>query len=426
MDSQNYIFTKAIKKILAIEFISNLAILIAHIAIPWWIVTVGGVKDIAIYGAALGFTSFCALPLLSPIGDRCEKRLVILLGLGLFLFGGGAVALFASHGIYHIWGLIAAGVITELAHALIQPATSNIVTELADAEQLPAIVAKQKGVQSLVRLSGPLLSGGVLAFLSISAALWLHVFFALLALGLSFFLPKSLNIKPAGSGFAQWFLELRQGALASWSIPLERNWNIVNAVSWLFAGPAIGMLVPLKIQSLHLGGWWFGYTEAGLGVGILIGSFGLSNWLISRLGRYHVRVAAGIAQGLMLALLAMCENPLLIVLLFFLTGISNSALVLGGVTHRMLARPPEFRSRMMSVSMASSRLASSGGPLLAGACLMYLPLNNVYFLFGLLSAIVASALALTPGFKGFMSLSHAEVSNWYGREYPQAFHIQFK
>ena len=50
--------------------------------------------------------------------------------------------------------------------------------------------------------------------------------------------------------------------------------------------PSLGMLVALKVASLHLAGNWFGISEAVLSGGMLCGTLGGSSWLAARLGRF--------------------------------------------------------------------------------------------------------------------------------------------
>jgi hypothetical protein len=86
-----------------------------------------------------------------------------------------------------------------------------------------------------------------------------------------------------------------------WIVPLERGWTLVNFLVWIFQGPAVGMLIPLKVQSLGLSGLWLGVCEAALSIGLLLGSFRGSDALVSRFGRFNVRVGAAMCEGLALA-----------------------------------------------------------------------------------------------------------------------------
>jgi len=208
---------------------------------------------------------------------------------------------------------------------------------------------------------------------------------------------------------------------ANWRIPLERGWILVNFSSWLFLMPCFTMLVPLKVRSLGLGGAWLGLCEAALSLGMLLGSLGGSAWMVARFGRFNTRVGAAVVQGVGLALAGATSHGPLLVAGFVVAGFMNAAMVLVGMTHRMLARPQAFRARMVASSITMTNIAAMIGPALAGLALLRLPVAAVFVAFGLAGAFCALGLGLVPGFRAFMALEHEQVDNFYGRYFPQAF-----
>jgi MFS family permease len=127
---------------------------------------------------------------------------------------------------------------------------------------------------------------------------------------------------------------------------------------------------------------------------------------------------------LLLAVVGASGWPWLLPLAFFACGLANSALVLTGLSHRMLARPLAYRTRLTAVSFTLSSLGSSLGPALVGWALHHASLSTVYIACGLFAGGSALMLTRVPRFKEFMSLDHAQVADWYAREYPQAFATQ--
>jgi MFS family permease len=204
-------------------------------------------------------------------------------------------------------------------------------------------------------------------------------------------------------------------------VKLERNWTLINVLSWLFIGPAIGILVPIKIHALGLSGGWLGACEASLSMGMLAGAMGGVEILQRTFSRYALRASGAIMQGVCLALVGYLQNPWLLLVAFLLCGMSNAVLVLIGMTHRMLARPRAYRARMSSVAMMATQISGSIGPAIAGMALAQYDLNAVYITFGLLGGGIAGAIALVPGFKKFMALDHVHVNDWYAKQYPHAF-----
>jgi MFS family permease len=218
-----------------------------------------------------------------------------------------------------------------------------------------------------------------------------------------------------------WREELVAGMRANWRIPIERGWILANFLSWIFLGPTMTMLVPLKVQALGLSGLWLGLCEAGLSLGLLLGSLGGSQWLVDRLGRFATRVGSAVLQGLALALAGATGSPVLLVACFALAGALNAAMTLVGKTHRMLARPLAYRSRMIASAVTTTHVAGMIGPALAGLALLHAGVAAVYVVFGVLGGLSALTLAFVPGFRAFMALGHEQVDNYYERTYPRAF-----
>jgi MFS family permease len=327
----------------------------------------------------------------------------------------------ASAGAYHFWAVLLAGMVETIALSMVGPATNSITAELVPAQELSLAMSLQKSAQSLGRLLGPALGGAVIAWGSIAAALWLHFVLLTFAMLMALRIPSTSVGSHATYGLRHWRDDLYAGLKTSLLVKLERDWTLINVLSWLFIGPAIGMLVPIKIHALGLSGGWLGACEAALSLGMLAGAMGGVEILQRTVSRFALRVGGAVMQGASLALVGYLQHPWLLLLAFMLCGLANSVSVLIGMTHRMLARPQAYRGRMSAVSMMATQLSGSIGPAIAGMALAQYDLNTVYITFGVLGSTVAGAIAFVPGFKELISLDHAHVANWYARRYPQAF-----
>ncbi|HET7868060.1 MAG TPA: MFS transporter [Burkholderiaceae bacterium] len=398
-----------------------LSLMVGQVVLPWWIAQEGGAADLALYGTALSAISFIGMPLLSPLGDRHAKRRLIAIGLAAFALATTAIAGVASLGHYHLGALIGLQMVPVLAMAVILPTSASLSAELVPAASLSQALSAQQSAQSLGRMIGPALGGVVLAAVGTALTLWMQGLLLLAAAALASRLPSRDMQASAGQPRAAWWADLRAGVKANWAIPLERGWILVNGVSWMFLFPAFTLLVPLKVQSLGLSAVWLGFCEAALSLGMLAGALGLSAWWARRQGRYATRVTAALLQGCALGVAGLSEHPGVLVAAFAVAGLANSAVVLVGMTQRMLARPLAFRARMAAGTIMTAQMAATLGPALAGLALTHWPVATVHASFGVLGAIASLGLAVVPGFRAFMALDAAEVEGWYGRAYPAAF-----
>lgn len=398
-----------------------LAEMVGYITLPWWIVHRGGAHDLATYSVSVAIITIFAMPLLSPLGDRYAKRPQIAWGLCTLMVVAFTLATLASLSDYRLMPLICIGVVSVIAKAFIDPASSTISAELLPANRLGEALRLRKSTQAAGRALGPALAGATLALGGIAATFWMNGILLGVAAYVTLQLPSQSQHREHHRSLARWWNDLRAGLHAKWIVPLERGWTLVNFLVWIFQGPAVGMLIPLKVQSLGLSGLWLGACEAALSIGLLLGSFRGSDALVSRFGRFNVRVGAAMCEGLALAASGWVHSPIVLVLAFTCVGFANASVGLVGATHRSLAIPQNFRVRILAASMMTTQIAGILGPMIAGAALTHWPVGEVYTCFGLATCLLAFGFVLIPRSREFFALNHDQVKDWFRHEYPHAF-----
>jgi len=403
------------------DALTLLAMMVGQVALPWWIAQSGGAHDLSVYGVLVAAMSFVALPLLSPFADRHSKRSLMTVGLAGFGIATAAMAAFATLSHYRLDVVVAIEAITVLAGALVMPASNSIVTELVPPAGLSQALGLQQTAQASGRLVGPAIAGAVLAATGTGPTLWLGALLLCAAALLATRLPRPDRAATGARPSGRWIDEVRVGLRVNWAIPLERGWVICNFVGAVFMFPCVAMLAPLKVQSLGLSAAWLGWCEAGMSLGLLVGSLGPASWWARASGRFGARVGGSAGIGLALALAGLTTERHVLVACFAVVGLCAATTTLVGKTHRMLARPLAYRARMSAAAIMTITVAQTLGPALAGVALAHWSVRAVYVGFGLMSALSALGFFLVPGFRRFMALSHDEVDDWYGRTYPQAF-----
>ncbi|WP_428503735.1 MFS transporter [Roseateles sp.] len=412
-------FSGPFRLLLISDSLMLLSLMVGHVAVPWWVASEGGAAHLAIFAASMAGASFIALPLLSPMGDRVDKKLLISGGLALMAIEGLVLAGLAQAGIYHLGWIMALELCAVVAMAAIMPASFSIVAELLPASQLTEGLGLQKSAQAIGRLMGPALGGAVLALAGTAAALWLHA--VLLALAAALALRIKAATPAPGASERHWLQDLRAGLAAKWKMPLERGWTFVSFLVMIFFSPGIGMLVPLKVQSLGLSGAWLGVCEAGLSAGMLLGSLGGSVWVAQRIGRFNASVWAILIEGISMLGIGLTHQPLLIVLGFAVFGACIATVQMVGHTHRMLAIPQAYRSRMTAVNMMVMQVSGVLGPGLAGVALLQIGVDWIYAVFGLGLFLVGLGYRWVPGYRDFLNLPHEQAEGLYARQHPSLF-----
>jgi hypothetical protein len=234
-------------------------------------------------------------------------------------------------------------------------------------------------------------------------------------------IPRSTAVTARRRGVAAWWRDLRAGLAAKWLMPMERGWTVVNFAVWIFQGPAVGLLIPVKVQSLGLQGGWLGLCLGAMSVGVLLGSVFGSQRLVDRFGRFRVRVGLGLAEGLALAAVGLAASPWWMVVGLMMAGFCNASMALVGATHRALAIPQAYRVRLFAAGAMTTQIAGAIGPALVGMALARHDVARVYAAWGLLMATCVLGLLAVPRLKEFLTLGHDEIADWYRREYPAIF-----
>lgn len=409
-----------VRLLLLSELLCLLAGALGQVAVAWWIAQRGGASDLARYGAVMALCALLATPLMSPLGDRWPKRRLVRLGSACLVLDALALALLACSGHYRLGLLCACSALSIVANAVLLPAKANILPELVEIGQLPEAIRLRRGAQALGGLLGPGLGGAALAAGGVITALTLNLLMFGIAAVAAFRLGQpQFPARPAAAG--GWLGDMQAGLRAKWCVPLDRWWTLTGALMMVFLLPAIGMLLPLRVQSLGLSSVWYGACGAALSLGLLVGVLGLADRLIARLDRVRAMFAALTLCALAVAGMGLCDWGPALVLLFALVGGGMSVTQMVGQTHRLLAMPEDFRSRMTAGNLATAQLSAALGPALAGLLLQHASVAAVYLWMAAGFTLSGLLLLAVPELRPFLRLDHEAVKNWYGRNYPKAF-----
>lgn len=404
------------------ELLTLLCIGVWNVALSWWIATNGGARDLAIYGVALSGSSIFFTFVPSPLGDRYNKRTVILYSRTALLVSGIALASMCSSNHYNLVHIVWVVLAGSAAMAVVLPACAAVPADVVKIEHLPLALSLQKSVQSIGRTIGPALAGGMLAFADMSISFWVMVFLgglsALSTLPVSKLGVHHLTMKSPKS----WHKDLHAGLRAKWEILIERYWSLLSLAFFSAFLPATGMLLPLLVRHHGLTGGWYGLIDVGYAVGMVFGFV----WLTQRLNQRVGRVIAGVIglsfTGVSIAAAGLVAAPPLLVVAFFGAGAGFAVHNLNGQTHRTLAIPAPYRVRLMAINVMSYQLASAIGAAITGWLLAaHITPETLYVAYGAIILVVGVSFAWIPGYTHFMSLHHEKADCFYGKQRPDLF-----
>ncbi|MGM9488438.1 MFS transporter [Ideonella sp. YS5] len=416
-----FVSNRALRVVLLTDFFFLLSELSAVVILPWWITSRGGAHAIAAFSVTLAIATFFVAPAVSPFGDRICKGRQITWGLGCLCLVAAAQVGLSFAGVFSLPALTTLAVVQVLAASFVNPARDAVLTELLPQAQLPVAIRMRKTTLAISGILGPLLAGAAMGSAGVTGALCFYGGLLAVALVTGSRIPRATASRSQRKGLGGWWSELRAGLAAKWLVPMERGWTLVNFAVWIFQGPAVGLLIPIKVHSLGLPGHWLGLGLGALSLGVLLGSIFGSQRLVDHFGRYRVRVGLGFLEGIALAFVGWVASPYLMLLGLTIAGFCNASMALVGATHRALAIPREYRVRMFAAASMTTQVAGAIGPALVGMALARYSVTWVYTSWGLLMATCVLGFLAVPRLKEFLSLDHAAIGDWYRLQYPAAF-----
>ncbi|MEO9385576.1 MFS transporter [Chromobacterium phragmitis] len=402
------------------DALSGLAMGAGYVSISWWVVTMGGARDMAWFSALTALVMLIALPLTAPLGDRFPKNRVIAVGILLAMLSGLALAAMAWCGFYRLSWVVASESMAMFAWAIVLPSMLSIAAELVPASRLTDALSLQKSSQSAGNLIGPVVGGSLMAFMP--AWLALGAYAVLLAIAAAGALRIQVPPRDLASLRTEGFLnQVRSGLRVRWRIPLERSWALWGLLVMTAYFPMVITLLPIKLHQLGLPAIWLGACEAAASGGLLVGSLWLTHRLLRHCSRPRARAFAMWGLAAVFLVVALTDHPYLMLAMFAIEGALLSVTMLVGQTHRTLAVPEAYRARVSAINVLVAKLGGMLGPALAGILLASWSLDAVYLFFALFHLLTVPPMLRLPGVNRFLSLSHDEAKDWYLRQHPEAF-----
>ena len=231
--------------------------------------------DSAWWVSVVAFCRSAPVPLVGFLGpvwaERFQRRRVVQSLQGINFLGAAVLAVLYHTGHLQYWNLAAVGLINGAAWALDWPTRRALVPDLVGRDRVVDGMVLENVLQSLTRLSGPLLAGVAMSRLGTSGALWLLCVIS--ALGFIILLGLQTNSRspepPAGIQAAWGRLREGLGYVRRNSAILGTLLITVIMNAWAF--PFQALLPVFARDILGQGPFGLGLLGAANGAGALVG-----------------------------------------------------------------------------------------------------------------------------------------------------------
>jgi MFS family permease len=347
----------------------------------------------------VGAAQAAALLVLSPLGgayaDRLDRRRLLQCSQGLAMIVSAVLSVLSMTGAIATWEVLVSVVATTAAATFDQPARNALIPALVPPRQLPQAFALLNPSRELAVLTGPALSGLLIAASGPGLMYVVDaVTYAILVIDLGLIrmadLPGAPRDESVWRQIAEGFVFVRRRRIVWMMMSLDLS-------ATLFSSYRV-VLPALALHRLHIGASGYGLLSSTPSLGALVATYVVFR-LVGRSRRLGpVLLTSTIVYGLSAILLARAGAvPLVVAALLLLGGCDAIATTIRQAAVQ-LETPHELRGRISAIY----QMASKGGPALGDT------------LMGSAAAALGPAVSLVLG--GVLTIAY--VGAFMGRDNP--------
>ena len=348
----------------------------------------GGATAVGVVGLVRWIAAAIASPFAALLGDRYDRRLVMVASdlVRAALIGLAALAVYADAPAFLVYAI--AGLVGVAATAF-RPAEAALIPSLARTpEELTAANVAASTIESVGIFGGPALGGlllaasgpGLVFIVTAATVLWS----AALVAGIR---PVAETEKETGEGAVSILDELLAGFR---TIARERRLRLLVALfsAQTFVDGMLNVLIgviALKLRDTGKSG--VGFLNSAVGIGGLLGALAAAA-LVGR-GRQAADFGLGIfIWGVPIALVAVWPNQAFVLVLLAVVGIGNTIVDVSGMTLLQRSAPEDVLARVFGVLESLLLLTIGLGALVAPLLLNWLGTRGALIVAGSLLPLV--------------------------------------
>ena len=335
---------------------------------------------------------------------RSRRRLLVLDRL-VTAIGLAAVLLLAGHA--PNWLLPLAALLYGISSPLSAGAFSAVLPEVAGPELLGVANSLEAASYNLAFIVGPALAGLIAGAAGPATAVEVQLFSGLVLAALIARDPTfELRAQHRQARPQSVLAAVREGLAASWRIAPLRSTVIIDCF-YVFAWGTLFIGFPAYAVSIGAGAHTSGYMWAVICFGSMVGALALS-----RAGRSTPLLMGGgfIAMAVSAAAWPLADSLLVALPLIFLTGLFDGPGLVGLISIRQRAAPPQIRAQIFTTADSINSAVFAAGQ--AGAGVFYLALGTTATLLGVaaLFAVVGAVTLLAQSDLGESAVASSRAS----------------
>ena len=226
-----------------------------------------------------GFAGQIAILLLAPFGgvwaDRFDRHRLLLLTQAFSILPPLVLSLLAYADLIAVWHVVAMALLAGIINAIDTPIRLTFTTGLVSREELPSAIAMNALMQSLGRMIGPTVAGGLLAVSTEAFCFVVNTLSKLVIVGTV--LAITVSARTAAQTAVSPWQQLQEGVHYAWSL-LPVRWLLPMVATVSFTVWPYQTLMPIFAAEVFEGGaGLLGMLMAAAGCGGVIGMLALAS-----------------------------------------------------------------------------------------------------------------------------------------------------
>ena len=347
----------------------------------------GGATAVGVVGLARWLAAAAVAPFAALLGDRYDRRLVMVSSdlARVVLIGGAAAAAYADAAPIVVYVLAA---LVGVAATAFRPAEAALVPTLARTpEELTAANVAASTIESIGIFGGPAIGGLLLAATSVGTVFVVTAALLLCSAVLLIGLRPVAEVEPAEPQEASIIDELLAGFR---TIARERRLRLLVGLfgAQTFVDGMLNVLiVVVALELLDTGNAGVGFLNSAVGIGGLLGALAAA----ALVGRRRLAADFGLGifiWGVPIALVAVWPNQVFALVLLGIVGIGNTLVDVSGMTLLQRAAPDEVLARVFGVLESLLLLTVGLGALVAPLLVNWLGTRGALIVAGALLPVL--------------------------------------
>jgi DHA3 family macrolide efflux protein-like MFS transporter len=348
------------------QALSLFGTMVVQYAITWHITLKTQSGSMMAFFTVAGFLPMLFIsPFAGVWADRFNRKYVINIADGAIAFVSFWAAVLIMAGVDSIVILLLCAVVRSLGQGVQMPAVGAFIPDIVPQEQLTKINGFQSGIQSLVTLTAPAISGAMMAFAPLETLFFLDVITAAIGICVVLFFvkmpvqAKPVHETPAHKGTA-YFHDLKEGMKYIRKHGFVLRLIILSAVFLFFFAPA-AFLTPLQVtRNFGNDVWRLSAIEITFSIGMMAGGILIGVWGGFKNRTYTMTLSCALC-GLLSVGLGLAPDFLLYLVIMAILGASFPLWNAPSMGLLQTTVEPAFMGRVFSVfTMVSSVMMPLG------------------------------------------------------------------